>query len=313
VSADAAKIDKTERPFITPEGVDLRLNIGDAGQRAAAFLLDAGIIIGVLIAFTLALIFTGVGAIGAAGLAGAELVAVLWLVVFFLLRNFYFTAFELSAAAATPGKRAMGLRVASRDGGRLRAESVFARNAMRELEVFLPLSLLVTQAGQGGVDSWMYLLAFVWAAIFVFFPLFNRDRLRLGDLVGGTWVVRTPRRKLTRDMADDGSEQLARYDFTLAQLDAYGAKELHVLGIRPAHRRAQDHARRRRPHHGQDRMVARSAPDGPRLPQRLLCRRARATGAEAADGRTASRQARRLTPRPISRTRRPGPQAPPLP
>jgi hypothetical protein len=30
-------------------------------------------------------------------------------------------------------------------------------------------------------------------------------------------------------MADDGSEQLARYDFTLAQLDAYGAKELHVL------------------------------------------------------------------------------------
>lgn len=229
MSADAAKIDKTERPFITPEGVDLRLNTGDAGQRAAAFLLDAGIIIGVLIAFTLALIFTGVGAIGAAGLAGAELVAVLWLVVFFLLRNFYFTAFELSAAAATPGKRAMGLRVASRDGGRLRAESVFARNAMRELEVFLPLSLLVTQAGQGGVDSWMYLLAFLWAAIFVFFPLFNRDRLRLGDLVGGTWVVRTPRRKLTRDMADDGSDQLARYDFTLAQLDAYGAKELHVL------------------------------------------------------------------------------------
>ncbi|WP_233552123.1 RDD family protein [Brevundimonas sp. LPMIX5] len=227
--ADAARIDKAERPFVTPEGVDLRLNIGDAGQRAAAFLLDAAIIMGVLIAFTLALIFTGVGAVSAAGQAGAELVAVLWLVVFFLLRNFYFTAFELSAAAATPGKRAMGLRVASRDGGRLRAESVFARNAMRELEVFLPLSLLVTQAGQGGVDSWMYLLAFVWAAIFVFFPLFNRDRLRLGDLVGGTWVVRTPRRKLTRDMADDGSEQLARYDFTLAQLDAYGAKELHVL------------------------------------------------------------------------------------
>ena len=229
MSADAARIDKTERPFVTPEGVDLRLNIGDAGQRAAAFLLDAAIIMGVLIAFTLVLFFTGVGAVSAAGQAGAELVAVLWLVGFFLMRNFYFTAFELSAAAATPGKRAMGLRVASRDGGRLRAESVFARNAMRELEVFLPLSLLFTQAGQGGVDSWMYLLAFVWAAIFVFFPLFNRDRLRLGDLVGGTWVVRTPRRKLTRDLADDGSRQMASHDFTLAQLDAYGAKELHVL------------------------------------------------------------------------------------
>ncbi|MEN5147041.1 RDD family protein [Brevundimonas diminuta] len=229
MTVDAARTNRTERPFITPEGVDLKLNIADAGQRAAAFLLDAAIIIGGLLAFTLILIFTGVGALSAAGLGGAEMMAVLWLVVFFLLRNFYFTVFELSAAAATPGKRLMGLRVASRDGGRLRAESVFARNAMRELEVFMPLSLLAARAGQGRVDSWMYLLGFVWAAIFVFFPLFNRDRLRLGDLVGGTWVVRTPRHKLTRDMADDGAQRMASHGFTLAQLDAYGAKELHVL------------------------------------------------------------------------------------
>ena len=40
---------KSERAFVTPEGVDLRLNIGDAGQRAGAFLLDAAIIIGVLL------------------------------------------------------------------------------------------------------------------------------------------------------------------------------------------------------------------------------------------------------------------------
>ena len=203
----------TERTFVTPEGVDLRLNIGEAGQRAAAFLLDAAIIIGVLIAFTIIALL---------------MVAVIWLLVFFVLRNFYFTGFELSAAAATPGKRVMGLRVASRDGGRLKAESVFARNALRELEVFLPLSLLISRAGQG-VDAWMYLLALVWAGIFVFFPLFNKDRLRAGDLVGGTWVVRTPKRKLTRDMADDGSERLTAYDFTSAQIDAYGAKELHVL------------------------------------------------------------------------------------
>lgn len=219
----------TERAFVTPEGVDLRLHIAQASQRAGAFLLDAAIIIGVLIACTLAVVFAGVGAIGAAGGAGAELMAVIWLVAFFLLRNFYFTVFELSAKAATPGKRIMGLRVAARDGGRLKAESVFARNAMRELEVFLPLSVLGARAGEGGVDSWMYLLAFVWAAIFVFFPLFNRDRLRVGDLVGGTWVVRAPRRKLIRDMADDGAARLATYDFAPAQVDAYGAKELHVL------------------------------------------------------------------------------------
>lgn len=229
MAAETIDRHSTQRAFVTPEGVDLRLNIGDAGQRAAAFMLDAAIIVAVLVAFSLVLLFAGVGAIGAAGGAGGEMIAVLWLAVFFLLRNFYFTAFELSPAAATPGKRLLGLRVASRDGGRLRAESVFSRNAMRELEVFLPLSVLAARANEGGVDSWMYLLAFVWAGIFVFFPLFNKDRLRLGDLVGGTWVVRAPRRKLTRDMADDGAERRIVYDFTPAQIDAYGAKELHVL------------------------------------------------------------------------------------
>ena len=229
MSAEPLSASRTQRAFVTPEGVDLRLHIGDAGQRAAAFLLDAGIIIAVLFAFTLVAVFGAAVAADSGGPAGAEVVVVIWLLGFFLLRNFYFTAFELSAAAATPGKRALGLRVASRDGGRLRAESVFARNAMRELEVFLPLSLLGARATQGGLDSWIYLLALIWAGIFVFFPLFNRDRLRLGDLVGGTGVVRTPRRALGRDMADEGAARRAAFGFTTAQLDAYGARELHVL------------------------------------------------------------------------------------
>lgn len=231
MAAEATNAPGTQRVFVTPEGVDLRLNIGDAGQRAAAFLLDAAIIIAVLIVLTIAAVFMGLGAasLGAEGQGGFEMVAVIWLLVFFLLRNFYFTAFELSARAATPGKRAFGLRVASRDGGRLRAESVFARNAMRELEIFVPLSILINQTNSGGADGWIWLLAVVWAGIFVFFPLFNKDRLRAGDLIGGTWVVRNPRRKLTRDMADAGVERMAHFNFTTAQLDAYGAKELHVL------------------------------------------------------------------------------------
>ena len=217
------------RAFVTPEGVDLRLELGDAGQRAGAFLLDAAIIVGVLIVASIIILLLGLGAIGTMGLKGAEMMAVLWLLGFFLLRNFYFVGFELSSAAATPGKRAMGLRVAARHGGRLRPGAIFARNAMRELEVFLPLSILFAPKGDGGVESWMYLLGFTWAALFVFFPLFNADRLRVGDLVGGTWVVRTPKRGLVRDMADEGAERLARFDFKQAQIDAYGAKELHVL------------------------------------------------------------------------------------
>lgn len=220
---------KMIRSFITPEGVDLRLELGDAGQRAGAFMLDAAIIIGTLIVATLVVVFMGMGAVRAVGVNGAEIMAVIWLLGFFVLRNFYFIGFELSAAAATPGKRIMGLRVAMRDGGRLRPGAIFARNAMRELEVFLPIAILFAPTGDGGVESWMYLLGFTWAAIFVLFPLFNADRLRVGDLVGGTWVVRTPKRSLIRDMADDGAERLSRYAFSLEQMDAYGAKELHVL------------------------------------------------------------------------------------
>lgn len=213
------------RSFVTPEGVDLRLQIGDAGQRAGAFLLDGAIILAVLIGLTI-LAF-------AAGILGGpdriEAAAIIWLLIAFLLRNFYFAAFELSASAATPGKRILGLRVASRDGGRLRAEAVLVRNALRELEFFMPLAIVMARADEGGASPWMYLLAICWAGIFALFPLFNRDRLRLGDLVGGTWVVRTPRQQLVRDMADEGAERLARYPFTAKHLDAYGEKELHVL------------------------------------------------------------------------------------
>src|SRR5215467_14866707 len=99
-----------------------------------------------------------------------ELLFALWFLVFFFLRNFYFMAFELTPRAATPGKRALGIRVTMRDGGPLTAEAVFARNATRELELFLPLSLLA--APGVGVDAWVALMGIVWCAVFVFFPLF---------------------------------------------------------------------------------------------------------------------------------------------
>jgi uncharacterized RDD family membrane protein YckC len=220
-----------ERELVTPEGVDLRLRLADASERAAAFLLDAAIIIGILIALTVVAIGALIGA-GARG-AGAEVIVVIWLLGFFLLRNAYFILFELTPKAATPGKRALGLRVAARNGGRLTADAIFARNAMRELEVFLPLTFLISRANQ--VDAWLNLLGIVWCSIFVFFPLFNRDRLRVGDLVAGTWVVKAPRRALMADVAETAFASKTAFaaqgdfDFSQAQIDAYGAKELQVL------------------------------------------------------------------------------------
>lgn len=216
--------DRRVRELITPEGVDLRLRIGDAAERAGAFLIDWGIIIGVLVVVTL---LAGAAAAAAKGEWFAEAAGAIWLLVFFLLRNLYFSAFELGARGATPGKRAMGLRVAARDGGRLTANAVFARNAMRELEVFLPLTFLLVRPE--AVDAWIAVLGLVWSGVFLFFPLFNRDRLRIGDFVAGTWVVKAPRRKLSIDLAVTAEVRMVDFSFTNAQLDAYGVRELHVL------------------------------------------------------------------------------------
>ncbi len=214
------------RSLVTPEGVDLRLTLASAGERAAAFLFDAAIILATLIALTILIAW----AFAAAGASAAETLAMLWLVGAFVLRNGYFLLFELTARAATPGKRALGLRVIARDGGRLASEAVFARNAMREIEIFLPLVFLAMSRMAGEqVDAVMGLLALVWTGIFLFFPLFNRDRLRVGDFVAGTWVVRAPRRALAADLAGETLSRYHRFDFTPDHLAAYGVKELQLL------------------------------------------------------------------------------------
>ena len=212
------------RELVTPEGVDLRLRIGTYIERATAFVLDllimlAGLIVASLL---LALIewrvhwsFTGDAAM------------ILWLLGAFLLRNFYFVGFELGSRAATPGKRALGLRVAARDGGRLTANAVFARNALRELEIFLPFSFLFARGL--GVDAGLIALGAIWGGVFLLFPLFNAERLRLGDLAAGTMVVKAPRRVLRPDLAGPAVGAAIGPTFTEAQLDAYGIKELHAL------------------------------------------------------------------------------------
>jgi uncharacterized RDD family membrane protein YckC len=149
----------------------------------------------------------------------------LWLLGFFFLRVFYFTAFEVTPRAATPGKRLLGIRVARRDGGALSADAVFARNAMRELEVFLPLTFVATRATT--VDAWISIFALIWCGVFTLFPLFNADRLRIGDLVAGTWVVHAPKRLLGADLATAAPQ--AALVFASQALDAYGIHELSVL------------------------------------------------------------------------------------
>ncbi len=216
-------VDPRVRSLVTPEGVDLRVRLASASERAGALLIDLAILVTALIALTL-LVVAALSAGRWQG--GGEVVAIIWLLGAFLLRNFYFTLFESSARGATPGKRVMGIRVAARNGGVLTADRIIARNAMRELELYLPIGFLF--AGAQDVGAVIVLCGIVWCAVFVFFPLFNRDRLRLGDIIAGTWVLKTPKRTLLPDMAEH-SDGAGAFKFTEAQLDKYGVKELQVL------------------------------------------------------------------------------------
>lgn len=223
------------REFVTPEGVDLRLKVAAYAERASALLLDFLILFGGMAVFSLACLAV-VWATKASWLM--EALGVVWLLVTFVGRNFYFFLFESQPRAATPGKRIMGLRVVAADGGRLTADAIFARNAMREVEVFLPLTFFLAR-GQG-VDAALITLGAIWSGVFVLFPLFNRDRRRLGDLAAGTMVVKAPKKVLQPDLADTERSAAQGLAFTPAQLDAYGVKELHVLEdvIRAGDRRA---------------------------------------------------------------------------
>ena len=216
--------EKVRRRLITPEGVDLSLRLATVGQRAGAFMLDLLIMLGLLVALT---ILALVGLFSTSGY-GTELVAIIWLLGFFLIRNFYFIVMEMGPRAATFGKRANGLRVVARSGARLTADAVIARNLLREIEFYLPLSFLMYRLAEGSADGLMALVGLGWACIFLFFPMFNKDGLRVGDLLAGTWVISAPKRILGAELLGE-REEAPLFLFTDEQLDAYGVFELQTL------------------------------------------------------------------------------------
>lgn len=208
----------------TPEHVAVRFSVADLGSRAVAVVLDLGLqILGLIFLIWLMVrLFSFFG----------DLVAGITLIGFFVLRNFYFTFFEVAWHGRTPGKRALGLRVVARDGGPLTADLVFARNLTRELETFLPLSALMAQGGLlAGAPAWVNLATVGWILVLTLLPLFNRQRARLGDLLAGTVVVYEPVPKLLDDLVEENRIAAAdsEYTFTARELDIYGIRELQVL------------------------------------------------------------------------------------
>ncbi len=231
---------KLRRTVVTPEGVGLSLILAGAGDRAGAVMID-------LVAISLAMI--GIAMLGLflwSEIEGVRWLLPLFILLFFAVRSFYFIFFELRWQGRTPGKRLLGLRVIDQRGGPLTADAIFARNLLRELELFLPISLAFSGSAVAPVDAWIQLLAWIWVGVFLLLPLFNKDNLRAGDMVGGTWVVRMPKGVLPRDLtaaeetspealeaarlkSDKAALEETGYRFSDAQLAIYGIYELQTL------------------------------------------------------------------------------------
>jgi uncharacterized RDD family membrane protein YckC len=234
--------------------VELDIQIAGRAERLMAFGLDflfMSVAIICLYALAILLFFSR-----------ANLAVGMTLILFlaFIVRNLYFIHFELAWQGRTPGKKICGLRVISRDGGELTPAAVIARNLTREVEVFLPLSLCLNFGFAAGF--WAQLSLLGWVLGISLLPLFNRDHLRAGDLLGGTRVIAMPGRVLLDDLAAAlpekaetnpaypayrktggepaatepentepgaaGAEDRACF-FTHEQLSIYGAFELQVL------------------------------------------------------------------------------------
>jgi uncharacterized RDD family membrane protein YckC len=205
----------------TPEGLELHFTTAAASERFVALCIDLVVLLAALVIFGIVLgLMGGIGAV---------------LLLGFLLRQGYFAWFETRWNGSTPGKRRFHLRVIRADGGPLSAEILLARNLTREVELFLPLTVLfVPDALFGGHSGLVRVIASLWVLLLMFFPLTNRYRLRIGDLLAGTRVVVQPPVALLRDLADlrpatGVPVPEAAFLFTAAQLGIYGVHELQVL------------------------------------------------------------------------------------
>jgi uncharacterized RDD family membrane protein YckC len=225
--------DARAREIITPEGVPLAFTIAGAGERISAFVLDIIFMICALIAVAIVIGMTG----------GGPWSNALMIVAAFIIRNFYFVISEIRWQGVTLGKRIVGIRVMDSRGGQLDAGAILARNLIREIEFWQPLVfLLVGNQLWPNAPWWAKILSWGWLLLFMLMPLFNRDRMRIGDMLGGTRVVVQPKPLLVPDLADANAmlsvfpqgwgpqrQGSATFPFTKEQLDVYGIYELQVL------------------------------------------------------------------------------------
>lgn len=156
--------DSPTNSIVTPEAVAVRLDIAEFGSRVGAGLIDYLVLGAVILVISLlAQVAVAIGLFSLdSGLSAAIFTGSLLLVFWG-----YFPFFEEVWSGRTPGKRAFGLRVIQTDGQPAGLGAVLLRNLLRPVDSILLIGL--------------------------FFMLFTRRHQRIGDLAGGTLVVRQPK------------------------------------------------------------------------------------------------------------------------
>ena len=227
---------KVEARTITltpPEGVPLTFEIAAISDRFQALFIDILWIILLFIGVGL-LMFLLLYVVLSTVMAGAATstfypFAALFILAIFAIRQGYFLFFELLWQGSTPGKRKGSIRVVSRDGKALTAPALIARNLFRDIELFFPIGLLLSPRSITTMPNWVWIPMVIWVIVMIAFPFMNHDRLRLGDFVGGTMVIRIPRPELLSDKARQTDLRQSEIMFLPQHLSTYGEYELETL------------------------------------------------------------------------------------
>ncbi|MBV1857540.1 MAG: RDD family protein [Nannocystaceae bacterium] len=217
---------KSERPgfdeILPPEGVPLYFEIATFGVRFGAQLID--ILITSVAAIALLLF------LGSIGLSAPGQMTAIASMLFFIIRIPYYVVSELLWNGQTLGKRMVKVKVISANSGSLTAQSLVVRNLMKEAEIFLPGTLLLSLTASSPIWS---LISLAWIIGVIAVPLINRRSQRLGDIIAGTFVIHLPKPILLKDLvlSDAVKTQVktTKFNFLDHQLEHYGAFELQTL------------------------------------------------------------------------------------